>query len=137
LYNDTVQLKNYEEKKVDPDDQDLSFGAFIYDVNKNAGTLFCLILVIVNKHKISTNFENTKKESQIGMSFTNSKSYIPMQFSSRDQEIKALKFLSTFKSPEEDEMQEDHLHNLPRTGLFEKYQKANYKNKGQKLEEEK
>lgn len=98
---------------------------------------YSIYIVIVNKHKMSTNFENTKKESQIGVSFTNSKSFVPMQFSSKDQEMRALKFLSTFKSPEEDEMQYDLHQHLPKNGLFEKYQKANYKNKGQKLEEEK
>lgn len=42
LYNDTIQLKDYEEKKIYPDDQDFSFGAFIYDVDKNAGILLHL-----------------------------------------------------------------------------------------------
>ena len=44
------------------------------------------------------------KTSSLGVSFHNSRSFIPMQFSSRDHERRAHRFLSTIKDPGPDQM---------------------------------
>jgi hypothetical protein len=57
--------------------------------------------VVKNKHKTSTGL----KTSELGVSFNNSRSFIPMQFTSRELELRAQRLLfNTFKSPQPDEM---------------------------------
>lgn len=98
-----------------------------------------------NKHKISTNLERTNKNTEIGVSFNNSRSLIPLQFTSRDQELRAHKILSTFKSPQVDQMQyqpspQSKFHSYQITDvkmptLFERYQMLNHPAKNEGSEE--
>lgn len=98
-----------------------------------------------NKHKISTNLDRTNKNTEIGVSFSNSRSLIPLQFTSRDQELRAHKILSTFKSPQVDEMQyqpspqskypPNKVSDVQMPSLFERYQMLNQPGKNQVSEE--
>lgn len=58
--------------------------------------------------KASTRLEKSGKTSEIGYSFSNARSLIPLHFSSKDEELRAKKLLSTFLSPAIKEQHEDY-----------------------------
>ena len=93
------------------EDPNQTFGAFIYDFQTNT--------VVRNKQKGSTGL----RSDELGVSFNNSMSIIPMQFNSRELELRAHKLLyDTFKSPQPDEM----THEIPEEGNFSQFYSFRY-----------
>mmetsp|Transcript_31606 Transcript_31606/g.28002 ORF Transcript_31606/g.28002 Transcript_31606/m.28002 type:complete len:113 (-) Transcript_31606:948-1286(-) len=91
-------------------------GAFLFDINSKS--------MIKNRHKMSTKIKTTTH----GVSFHNSKSFIPMQFSSRDQEMRAQRFLSTMRDPGPDQMIYEEVKNdVEEQNLFEQYARKHNK----------
>ena len=64
-----------------------------------------------NMDKESTHLEKSGKNSEIGCSFSNARSLVPLHFSSKDEELRTKKLLSTFLSPSFKKQQEDYFPN--------------------------
>lgn len=72
-----------------------TYGAFLFDMDSRSGNLISYPLVIKNQQKASTNV----KTSSLGVSFHNSKSFIPMQFSTKEYEMRAQRMLGSLNNP--------------------------------------
>lgn len=90
-----TDLSLNEESKMAPQNNDNTYGAFLFDVGSQSGTFSFTIIVIKNQQKVSTNV----KTSSLGVSFHNSKSLIPMQFTSREYEMRAQRMLGSLQDP--------------------------------------
>jgi len=86
LKHPCLELNKTPEEQLDQHNSQ-TYGAFLFDVGSRS--------VIKNHQKSSTNV----KTSSLGVSFHNSKSFVPMQFSSREYEMRAQRMMGSLADP--------------------------------------